>query len=163
LLQESRERQYKELERTHKARHIGKLRNQKCIACGEGVLRNLQTRLGQMNDLIGRAESVDLVLNDILLALHSFAPSQMRQIELDQQIVLCRQQITDLTNEKKAISKETKNADSKSSKLLAEVKSVVQERQRIKPLLESFRTRANEELEQKKNTRVGSFDPEAFS
>jgi hypothetical protein len=61
------------------------------------------------------------------------------------------------------ISKETENADSRSSKLLAEVKSVVQERQRIKPLLESFRTRANEESEQKKNTRVGSFDPEAFS
>ncbi|KAL3789640.1 hypothetical protein ACHAW5_002357 [Stephanodiscus triporus] len=160
---EARERQYKELERTHKARHISELKNQTRVACGEGVLRALQTRLGQMNDLIGRAESVDLVFNDILLALHSFAPSQMRQIELEQQIVLYRQQIADLTNEKGAISKETENADSRSSKLQAEVKSVVQERQSIKPLLESFRMRANEESEQKKNTRLGSFDPEAFS
>jgi hypothetical protein len=101
---ESRERQYKELERTHKARHIGELKNQTRVACGEGILRDLQTRLDQMNDLIGRAESVDIVLNDILLALYSFAPSEMRQIELDQQIVLCRQQIADLTNEKGAIS-----------------------------------------------------------
>ena len=37
----------------------------------------------------GRAESVDLIFNDILLALHSFVPNQMRQIELEQQIMLC--------------------------------------------------------------------------
>ena len=87
----------------------------------------------------------------------------MRQIELEQQIVLSRQQISDLTEQRKDITNETEKKDFTSKQVAEEVKSIVQERQRILPLLDSLRTRASEESDQKKMTRVASFDPAAFS
>ena len=160
---ESRERQFNELERARKARSVSDLKNQMCVVSGKGALRALQSRMDQINDVIGRASSVDLIFNDILLALHGSAPSPMRQIELEQQIVLSRQQISDLTEQRKKITNETEKKDFASKQVAEEVKSIVQERQRILPLLDSLRTRASEESDQKKISRVASFDPAAFS
>ncbi len=145
LEMESREKQYNKLKRAQKAWEIGDLKNQTCIASGERVVGTLQSRLDQINNVIGRALTVNLIFNDILLALHGSAPSQMRQIELEQQIELSRQQIADLTKERGKISNETKKTDSISKQVAEEVKSIVQERQRIKPLLDSFRMWASEE------------------
>lgn len=160
---ESRDKQFNELERARKARDVSDLKNQTCVVSGKAALRALQSRLDQINDVIGRASSVDLIFNDILLALHGSTPSPMRQIELEQQIVLSRQQISDLTEQRKDITNETAKTNFTSEHVAEEVKSIVQERQRILPLLDSLRTRASEESEQKKITRVASFDPAAFS
>lgn len=161
---EARERHSKELERALQVRRIGNMKSQKSIIRGEGVLTALQSRLDQMNGLIDQASHVDIIFNNIILALHSCEPTQAHQLKLESQIVLSRQQIADLQSERETILKETDITDSKSKKLEEEVKSMAAERQRIKPLLDSNRKLANEE-DIRKNARVGvaAFDAEAFS
>ena len=160
---ECRERQYKESIRAQKVRHTGNAKSSKSIAQGEEVLTALQSRLEQMDCLIDKATNVDLRMNDILLALHSSEPTHSHQSQLESQIRLCRQQILDLQKEREVILKETEITDARSKKLEEGVKQIIEDRQRLKPHLDSLRSRAIE-LDLKKVTRPNpNFDAEAFS
>jgi len=161
---ESKERHLNELESVSKSRQVGDTKSHRRIVDGEKSLKEFQSRLEQLDCLMETASSVDIVYQDILIALHHCDPAnQYHHIQLEQQIVLCKQQITDLQREGSVITKEIEKVEARSNGVSLDARAIAQERQRIKPNLESLRTRLNEESERRKTARVTTFDPQAFS
>ena len=154
----------KELEKSVAERSIGDEKGHKSIVAGEAILEKLQNRLDKINDLIGKASGVDNIYKEILIALQSCNPSdQKRHLELEQQIVLSKQQISDLNGREDILDREIDRALSASAEVSSAIKSTMLERQRLKPLLESLRIRTNEGIERRKALRVASYETMAFS
>ena len=159
-----KEKQLNKLTNAIALRQIGDTKKHKCIVEGEKALTELQTRLDQIEDMMDLASGVDLLFQGILVNLHNYDPTtQNGHLQIQSQIDLSRQQIIDLKNERGSIMKEIDKIQGRAMKFTSDIKSVAQERQRLAPLLESLRARANEEEERKKNARVASFDPSSFS
>ena len=76
---ESKEKQFNELESASKSRQVSATKSHRRITDGEKSLREFQSRLEKINDLIGTASNVDLVYQDILLALHHCDPASQYQ------------------------------------------------------------------------------------
>ena len=159
---EARLKQVAYLNNVHKVRRAGEEESHKKMNEGTVALVALHTRLEKIDGLCDTATNVDLAYQDILCQLHIHA-DQSQHIQLKQQVVLSCQQIADLTNEKKKIEKGLVSIEDRTQQLVGHVKGNTLERQRIKPVLESLRARANEEAERRKTARVKSFDPASFS
>ena len=110
----------------------------------------LQTRLDQIEDMMDLASGVDLLFQGILVDLHNYDPTtQNGHLQIQSQIDLSIQQIIDLRNERGSIMKEIDKIQGRAMKFTSDIKTVAQERQRLAPLLESLRARANEEEERR--------------
>ena len=160
----NKEKQLLELERANTARQVGDKKSHTRIARGEKELGELHSRLHQLHSLSDIASSVDMVYNNILLALHNNDPTtQNKVLQLEEQITLAGEQIDDLKKERGLMMNDIEKNDAKSKKLSEEINAVAQERQKIQPTLESLKAKISEEAERRKHMRAESFDAAAFS
>ncbi|KAL9191603.1 hypothetical protein ACHAXT_001309 [Thalassiosira profunda] len=145
---DAKQKHLRELENASRIRSASEAKSQKSRATGAKVITELECRLEQLHSLCDTATNVDLVFQDILCSMHSSEPTGGHYIELEQQLVLSRQQIADLI-------------ESRSKKMSLEAKAVAEQRKRIQPLLQSLQKRVREEADALKVSRINSFNPEA--
>ena len=164
---DSKEKKLHELQSTTKSREADDTRIHRRITVGQKSIVAFQNRLDQLEGLMDTASHVERVYNDILLKLHTCDPTnQSQHIQLEEQIHLSRQQIADLQKEGVRKTKDIERTEARSKKFSEDVKSILRERQSIKPRLEMLQTQVNEQ--QNKDTRNASFftrtfDPATFS
>lgn len=130
----------------------------------ESKMSELQKRRVNVGNLLGKAVSIESRLTEILIALDQCDPANLRRHEeLEQQRLLAKQQICDVSREGKLMLEMASKAQQEVKYVKAESLLVSKQRDKIKPELESLQSRINEEEDRLKQARVKSFDPKAFS
>jgi predicted secreted protein len=108
--------------------------------------------------------SIESRLTEILIALDQCDPANLRRHEeLEQQILLAKQQICDVSREGKLMLETASKAQQEAITVKSESLLVNKQREKIRPNIESLQSRINEEEDRLKQARVKSFDPKAFS
>eukprot|EP00804_Cyclotella_cryptica_P010642 CCRYP_005465-RA/>CCRYP_005465-RA protein AED:0.33 eAED:-0.26 QI:227/0.33/0.28/0.57/1/1/7/0/2002 len=159
-----REKYLNELERTLSEKNLADDQNQHKLAAGEAAIEKLRLRLDQIKHMIAQATHIESFHEQILVVLQSCQPRfQPKHLELEQQIALCKQQISDIRERQDKIDGEIGKIKTCSKKVSTEIQVALREKQNLQPRLEALHCKAREGLERKKSERLVSFDPELFS
>ena len=130
----------------------------------DSKISEIHKRSIEITNLHGKAVSIEFRLTEILIALDQCDPANLRRHEeLEQQILLAKQQICDVSREGKLMLETASKAQQEAITVKSESLLVNKQREKIRPNIESLQSRINEEEDRLKQARVKSFDPKAFS
>lgn len=166
LVVEASERESSLLKLQHLVSEIStkEAKKNRALAAEEAILDQLQLRLDHINEMIDGANRVQSVHENILVVLQSCRPSfQTEHLQLEQQIVLSKQQISDLTKQQDVIDNEINEIQASCREMESRTQQVYAEIESVRPQLDAMRRRVKEELDRKRAERNTSFDPSAFN
>lgn len=127
-------------------------------------MSEIHHRRVEVEKLLGKAVSIESRLAEILTVLDQCDPAKLRRHEeLEQQILLAKQQIFDVSREGNLMVEKVKLTQQEAINVKSESLLVNNKREKIKPELESLQSRVYEDEDRQKQARVKSFDPKAFS
>jgi len=130
----------------------------------DSVTLELKSRCANVRDLYDKAASIESSFTEILSALEAYNPANSRRHdEMEHQISLSMAQLRDLQNERAAILERINQTRSEALSVKSLIKSTMEERGEIEPLLASLRYQAKENEERLKSALVKKFDSAAFS
>lgn len=143
---------------------IGERKYRAQFAAAEYALHKLQQRQEDMNEMIDESNRIEAAHEQILVVLESCQPSMsMTHLELEQQIILSKEQLSDFSRQLNLIDEEINEIAASSKNVASETTMILEAKHQITSQLEALQLKVKDLTDRKKAQRNASFDPSAFN
>lgn len=137
------------------------------LAAGEAVLQQLQIRLDRLKEMTDAAHRIESCHEEILVVLQSCRPAfQTEHLELEQQLALAKQQMSDLRRQQDSVDTDINKAREATKQLESDTRMILEENRALRPQLDALRQRKIQEdysLQEQAKRNNASFDPQRFN
>ena len=143
---------------------IGERKHRSQLAAAESALHKLQQRQEDMNEMMDASNRIEATHEQILVILESCQPSMcMTHLELEQQITLSKEQLSDFRRQLNLIDGEINEITVSSKNIASKTAMILEEKRQITSQLEALQLKVKDLTDRKKAQRNASFDPTAFN